>query len=177
MPNYFLLVEHSSWRGRDEVVKRTRTASFHRLSTSIWDICSMTWIGIEDAARLFSTSKIIDSRTRDGLRCHVRLFPFKTIGTCYGDFLSFISPTFFTVFGWHSVVIKWFVWYGTSKQNGLLFERWMMKRTFVFGFERTETRMPLEICFTPFRFIFFRWVPLEGLLIFLWELGLSINPF
>lgn len=108
---------------------------------------------------------------------YIRLFPLKTIGTCYGDLLSFISPTFFTDFGWRSVVIKWFVWYGTSKQNGLLFERWMMKRTFVFGFERTETRMPLEICFTPFRFIFFRWVPLEGLLIFLWKLGLSINRF
>lgn len=73
--------------------------------------------------------------------------------------------------------------FGTERANKmleLLFERWMMKRSFVFGFERTEPRMPLEICFTPFRFIFFRGVPLElleGLLIFLWELGLSINRF
>ena len=35
MPNYFLLVKHSTRRGRDEVVKRTQTTSFHSHFTSI----------------------------------------------------------------------------------------------------------------------------------------------
>jgi len=121
MPNYFLLVEHSTRRGRDEMVKRTWTASFHRHSTSIWDICSMIRIGIEDVARLLSTSFHENNRFQDSwwITCHIKLFPLKeiSIGTCHGDLLSFISPAFFNNFGWHSVVIKWFVWYETNKQN------------------------------------------------------------
>lgn len=46
------------------------------------------------------------------------------------------------------------LWYRTSKQNGLLFERWMMKRTFVFGFERAETRMPFGDLFHSISFHF-----------------------
>lgn len=59
----------------------------------------------------------------------------------------------------------------------LLHEHWMIKRNSCSGFERAETRMQLKIRFTPFCFIFFECSIelLEGLLIFLWKFGLSIN--